>query len=129
MRLRRHLAQVSDMLVARAEIVVEAFIAEETVPNLEGNLQGRLRFWDNSLLVFSEVLVTQGVILQKVEYSYHYQTADGTLIFRYDNSPHHRQIATFPHHKHTTEGIVDSRPLHLIDVLREIDTILYQPTA
>ena len=128
MRLRRHLAQIADLLVAREEIIVEAFVAEETVPNFEGNLQGRLRFWDSSLLVFSEVLVTQGVILQKVEYSYHYQTADGTLIFCYDNAPHHRQLATFPHHKHTMEGIVDSRPPHMIDVLREIDGILYPPT-
>lgn len=110
MRLRRHLAQIADLLVARKEIVVEAFVAEETVPNLEGNLRGRLRFWDSSVLVFSEVLVTQGVVLQKVEYSYHYQTADGTRIFRYNNAPHHRLIATFPHHKHTIEGIIDSKP-------------------
>lgn len=129
MRLRRHLAQIADLLVAREEITVEAFIAEETVPNSKGSLQGRLRFWDGSLLVFSEVLVTQGVILQKAEYSYHYQADDGTLIFRYDNVPHHRQVATFPHHKHTPEGIVDSKPPHLVDVLREIDAILYQPTA
>ncbi|MBD3215262.1 MAG: hypothetical protein GF311_21825 [Candidatus Lokiarchaeota archaeon] len=33
-------------------------------------------------------------------YLYHWQMADGTLMTRWDNSPHHREIETFPHHKH-----------------------------
>jgi hypothetical protein len=33
-------------------------------------------------------------------YSFHVQRSDGTSLFRYDNSPHHRQLETFPDHKH-----------------------------
>ena len=34
-------------------------------------------------------------------YSFHYMTAQGAAIFRYDNSIHHPGLPTFPHHKHT----------------------------
>lgn len=34
-------------------------------------------------------------------YSFHYMTAQGIAIFRYDNSIHHFGLPTFPHHKHT----------------------------
>ena len=34
-------------------------------------------------------------------YSYHWQDVNGSLIIRWDNSPHHRKLKTHPHHKHT----------------------------
>lgn len=129
MRLRRHLSQVQDLLATREEIVVEQFKSRENLAERELLIQGRLRFWDGSLLEFSEALIEQGVILLKTDYSYHYQSSDGTLVFRYDNAPHHRHVATFPHHKHTADDVIDSRPPHLIDVLREIDAILYRPAS
>jgi hypothetical protein len=36
----------------------------------------------------------------ETKYSYHLQTKTGRLIYRWDNAPHHRDIPTFPHHKH-----------------------------
>lgn len=129
MRLRRHLSQVQDLLATREEIVVEQFRSRENLAERELLIQGRLRFWDGSLLEFSEALIEQGVVLLKTDYSYHYQGSDGTLVFRYDNAPHHRQVATFPHHKHTADDIIDSRPPHLVDVLREIDAILYRSAS
>lgn len=49
------------------------------------------------------------------------------MIFRYDNAPHHRQVATFSHHKHDGEVICDSREPSLEDVLLEI--AVYQRAA
>jgi len=54
-----------------------------------------------------------------------HQRADGTLVFRYDNVPHHPEIVTFPHHKHVGETITAARPPDLSEVLREIDGLLY----
>ena len=45
---------------------------------------------------------------------------DHNCIFRYDNAPHHRNIATFPHHKHSGEDILESTEPTLFDVLLEI---------
>jgi len=45
-------------------------------------------------------------------YSYHWERRhiDGRL-YRFDNAPHHAEVATFPHHLHngSEERIVDSR--------------------
>lgn len=50
-------------------------------------------------------------------YSYHWQKKDGTLIVRWDNSPYHKNIISFPHHKHTQEGVCESREVTVEDVL------------
>ena len=33
-------------------------------------------------------------------YSYHIQDKDGRLLARWDNSPHHKNVETYPHHMH-----------------------------
>ena len=52
--------------------------------------------------------------------SYHWQDEKGRLRIRWDNSPHHKHIKTFPHHKHTPK-IVESNELSLDDVLIVIE--------
>jgi len=125
MRLRRHLNLIFDILASREEIVVERLVVDETIPNVQGIVEGRIRFWDSSLLEFVEVLEVKGFVLGKAEYAYHYQDRDNQLIFRYDNAPHHPNVPNFPHHKHVNNGIESATPPHLGDVLREIDTYLY----
>lgn len=39
-------------------------------------------------------------VLAVEKYSFHWQRNDGTLICRWDNAPHHRDVTTFPHHLH-----------------------------
>ena len=58
-----------------------------------------------------------------------------TFIFRYDNAPHHPNVATFPHHKHVVtprqqeESIEPATPPHFNEVLREIERVLYPDSA
>jgi hypothetical protein len=33
--------------------------------------------------------------------SCHWQNKDGKLRIRWDNAPHHKDMKTFPHHKHS----------------------------
>lgn len=54
-------------------------------------------------------------------YSFHWQKKNGDLIVRWDNSPHHKQISSFPHHKHIGGKIYWSREISLPDVLRYIE--------
>jgi hypothetical protein len=125
MRLKQHLNLIQNILYSRQEIVIESFRIQEIVPDREGIIEGRLRFWDGSLLEFVEVLVEHGVILVKTDYAYHYQSAQNQVVFRYDNAPHHPEIATHPHHKHTFKTIEPTAPPHLGSVLTEIDQIIY----
>lgn len=80
------------------------------------------------MLQFRESLVEEIVQLRKVEYVYHYQAQDGSLIFRYDNVPHHLHLPNYPHHKHIRAGAEErveaAQPPQLTDVLREIEAIL-----
>jgi hypothetical protein len=39
---------------------------------------------------------------------------------RWDNAPHHYHLLTFPHHKHTAKGIVESLEISLPEVIEEI---------
>jgi hypothetical protein len=126
MRLKQYLALLQNIVYSRQEITVERFLVQEVMPDREGLIEGRLRFWDESLLEFVEVLQAKGIVLVKTNYTYHYQNADIELIFRYDNAPHHPEVATFPHHKHTKTAIETATPPHLGDVLKEIDQILYE---
>ena len=42
------------------------------------------------------------------------------MVFRCDNAPHHRNIATFPHHKHVGDNVLPSREPSLSTVLEEV---------
>ena len=125
MNLKSYLGQLQKSIETRKEINVQYFRAIETTPNQVGYLEGRLYFWDGSFLEFYEALSVRGVTLVRTDYAYHYQTADNDLIFRYDNAPHHPEISTHPHHKHTATGLEATKPPHLNDILGEIDALLY----
>ena len=64
--------------------------------------------------------------INKDKYSFHWQK-DNLLIFRYDNSPHYREIKTFPHHKHIGKDInkvTESNEITLKQVLKEIKEVI-----
>jgi hypothetical protein len=123
MRLYRHLCRLQDTIYSRREIEVERLIVRPTSA-LGGRIWGRLRFYDGSLLEFEEKL-TQIDGVERVFYRYHYQRADGTPVFRYDNAPHHPELPNFPHHKHIGDRVEPAEPPDLSEVLKEIDGILY----
>lgn len=56
-------------------------------------------------------------------YSYHWQGCDGSLRIRWDNSPHHRDLGTFPDHKHAPQ-LEESKEMCLAEALEEIRQIL-----
>jgi hypothetical protein len=60
-------------------------------------------------LHIAEYVVTAPV-LARPKYRYHLQTADGQLVSRWDNAAHHREIGTFPDHRHDDSGGVHSAP-------------------
>jgi len=89
-----------------------------------GIIRGDLYFVDGSRLSFRE-LVDLSAKNVRLMYSYHYQAANGSLIFRYDDTPHHRSLPGFPYHKHAgaeTTVIPASAPA-LVEVLAEIERL------
>jgi len=85
-----------------------------------------LRFYDGSRLsIVEEVEKVGRRDVKRIVYSFHYQRADGTLGFRYDNTPHYPKLPTFPSHKHIGDSVVAAGAPDLADVLREIDALIY----
>ncbi len=101
---------MSDRLAARIEAARDALIRIAWVHSFEVLSErvvegiGLLRI--RALLVNSDVIY----LVERFEeadgriavgkYSFHWQRADGSLIRRWDNSPHYPDISSFPHHVH-----------------------------
>jgi len=90
-----------------------------------GLIRGEVYFSDGSLLHFRELVELRTSAL-RVMYSYHYQRAEGTLVFRYDDTAHHPELATFPQHKHIGDEatVVAATAPDLSAVLAEIAALL-----
>ena len=129
--LSRYLDRLYATIHSRHEIVVEEFevFDQSAVAGRTSELFMRLRFWDGSLLQVEEALVVQAFTIIKTRYNYHYQRADGTLIFRYDNAPHHPDLPGFPEHRHEGHQVLSAPAPDLSQVLTETDGYLYPDTA
>lgn len=90
----------------------------------EGYVRGEIHFVDGSMLHVREFVDAEFGI-DRIAYAYQYMDPSGGLVFRYDNSGHHRRLnlPTYPHHKHHgSEGNVVAAEMPDIEkVLQEID--------
>lgn len=80
------------------------------------SLVANIEFIDRSILYIRDYLFLNG----SRKYSFHWQDCDGNLISRWDNSPHHENVSTFPHHRHSSEKIENSHERNLIDIIEFI---------
>jgi len=103
----------SSAVIADKEIDFREFSSSE------GTLRCRLLLVDGSILEFMEYL--QGVA--RLKYRFHLTDKRGEIRFRYDNAPHHN-ISTFPHHKHTPDGIVEVSERSFLDALDEVEMLV-----
>jgi hypothetical protein len=123
MRTEGHLAEVEALIrkYTQASFVLSTTLTPDRRPGGQLYLLGFVVFIDGSRLHFREfVKEAQGAAV-KIMYTYHYQDADGRLIFRYDNAQHRPDLG-FVEHKHTPDGVVASSVPTLEDVLGEIVT-------
>jgi hypothetical protein len=85
----------------------------------------RVFFWDGSFLDLYEVVSTELGYPVRVHYAYTY-IREGERVFRYDNAPHHPDIATHPHHKHigAEDRVAPADQPSLSQVLDEVESWL-----
>jgi len=87
-------------------------------------LKGHVTIIDSSILEIAIFAIESRGSLSIDKYRLHYMNKVGQMLFRYDNSQHHREIDTYPHHKHTRDKIVPSKMPSLKDILNEISAII-----
>ena len=66
-------------------------------------------------VVFSKITGTYDI----TTYRFHWQNSIGSLVKRWDNAPHHPEIATHPHHVHVGQAnkIMPSKSVNAADVI------------
>ena len=118
--------QQIQILIESSELVQLFKIEEDKRGLYEGFIKGKITFKNNSLLHFREFVYVEIDIDRKM-YSYQYMDSKNELIFRYDNTEHHRKLnlPTFPHHKHdrSENNVIQSHAPFLADVLQEVKEI------
>jgi hypothetical protein len=72
----------------------------------------------------SELYIREYVDVEERNYSYHWQDKEGKLIIRWDNAPHHKNIRTYPHHKHVNNKVRESFETTCEKILSEISEFL-----
>ena len=80
---------------------------------------------DGSILHLREFVDVE-VGVDRLTYVYQYMDSAQKLVFRYDNTGHHKGLPTYPHHKHEgdTRNVIASSAPDLVAVLSEIETLV-----
>ncbi len=96
----------------------------------EGFIHGELYFVDGSTLHLREFVEVEAH-LNRLMYVYQYMRSAKTLIFRYDNTGHYKQLnlPTYPYHKHegSQDNVIASSVPDLAAVLNEIERWVQLP--
>lgn len=102
-----------DKLQSRPKLVS---YVNEFEHRLKGNIEqykATVQLKDGSLLHINEVWLAG--VLHK--YAYYWLTPAGTVLQGWDNAPHHKHIATYPHHVHQDDQVFPSHVRSLANVL------------
>jgi len=121
----RKFAERFERAVNSSPIVLSSHIEKQFGPSgTTLYLRGSLRFIDSTLL---EIALFANESIHRIivdKYRFQYMSKDGKMIFRYDNAPHYPGMASFPHHKHTSDKVVPSSMPAITDLLNEISSII-----
>jgi len=107
--------------LAALEFVVQTNLLREFSNTQKGHLRMRVAFTDGSFLEFYEYIESDEGDIRVVTYAYHWSTASGHLIQRWDNTPHYPKLENFPHHVHIGETVQAGRAMNVFSVLDEIE--------
>ena len=101
---------------------VDSFrIVREQFGNRDGLIRIKCHLVGGDTFEFAEyVQIAQSGRIQRVTYSYHWQTRAGLLIKRWDNAPHHKELAGFPDHLHDGDKVKPSKPVTLSRSLSDL---------
>lgn len=108
-------------LLSNSKLIADKTIDFKEFSSEEGMVTGRLLFLGGYTLNFMEyILIGQ----QRPKYRFNLSDSKGKLIYRYDNAPHHKEIPTFPHHKHLGTQVKPSKEVGLEEVISEIEIMI-----
>ncbi|MDD4929997.1 MAG: DUF6516 family protein [Gallionella sp.] len=113
-------------VLANSRVIVDVRLLHESAIGDVGYFRIRAHLVDGSEVKFMERFRHQGDTIAIEKYSFHWQRADGSLICRWDNAPHHPEIPSFPNHIHDGDEshVLAHEAVDVFDVLRKIEKAL-----
>jgi len=117
--------QFVDNLLSSSAIVQDREVTYDRRDKSTGFIRANIVFVDDSIVHVREFVNVMADV-ERLMYSYQYMSAAKELIFRYDDTDHHRSLPTHPHHKHdgSEENVVQSNAPTLAEVLDEIGLLV-----
>lgn len=116
MSIEEYLAALEDKI---AEL--DAMITSQTIEhNIDANVnlgfvRGQITFVDGSRLEFTEQLP-----IDRRKFRIQYMDAQNGLLARWDSAPHYKNLATFPFHKHTPQGVAAHEAITALQILEVV---------
>ena len=114
---------VQELIVSH---VVSSFkVLKCEVGEEDGYTRIKCNLSNGDTLEFAEYIQISKNTIHLETYSFHWQSADGNLVKRWDNVKHHKEVGTYPYHLHLPNNtVIDSEPMNLKKVLAEIGKVL-----
>lgn len=114
---------VHDLVVS---YIVSSFqVLKREVGEEDGYIRIKCNLSNGDILEFAEYIQLRKNMIHLETYSFHWQSADGKLVKRWDNVKHHKDVGTYPYHLHLpNDAVIDSEPMNLKKVLAEIEKVL-----
>lgn len=110
-----------EITLAKSPVVINYRVQLAITSPTTGYIEAFAIFEDGSKLSIFEFLRYTSRKVNREKYRYQYMDDRDREIFRYDDAPHHKSVATFPHHKHIDKLVIDSPAPAMADVLREVE--------
>lgn len=120
--IERHIDEICARLTAEP-LVASYQILRSRIAALEGYYRIAVVLANQDILEMAAYLQCYQGSVETVDYRFQWMSADRALRVRWDNTPHHGDLAGFPHHRHEgSEDIV--LPGHPMDAMALLDEVL-----
>lgn len=97
-----------EICLIESSIVNSYTLIRREISLVDGKLRIKSLLDDNSLLELFLYFKEINKQIEQSKYSFHWQNAQGNLIRRWDNAPHHLHLENAPHHVHYANEMVQA---------------------
>ena len=129
MRIESYFRQIEEY-IEECPFVQLSTVTYEKRGTHEGFIRGELYFVDGSTFHLREFVDVE-ITADRLMYAYQFIDSSQKLVFRYDNTGHHKKLglSTYPHHKHDghEDRVIPSAAPDLAAVLQEIESLVQLP--
>lgn len=129
MRIEAYFRQIEKIIEA-CPVIQLTNVTYEKRGTHEGFIRGEFYLVDGSTLHLREFVDVE-ITADRLMYAYQFNDSSKNLVFRYDNTGHHKKLglSTYPHHKHDggENNVIPSAAPDLAIVLQEIELLVQLP--